>query len=180
MQTGSSVTLIGWKSGQTTFIPLWDRMEGAWLWTQVWVRRATRRLISSRYVSKGLFTDVTAWAKACLGCHRAKVHGHVQVPPQHILVPTHRFSHIHMHLLGSLPASKGFTYLFTIIDRTSHWPEAIPIAATSTVDCANALFQGWVSRFGVLAVITSDRGSGTQFTSSLWAALSSLLNIQHS
>ncbi len=34
-QTGSSGTLIGWKSGQTTFIPLWDRMEGAWLWTQV-------------------------------------------------------------------------------------------------------------------------------------------------
>jgi hypothetical protein len=33
-QTGSSGTLIGWKSGQTTFIPLWDRMEGAWLWTQ--------------------------------------------------------------------------------------------------------------------------------------------------
>jgi hypothetical protein len=37
-QTGSSGTLISWKSGQTTFIPLWDwwdRMEGAWLWTQV-------------------------------------------------------------------------------------------------------------------------------------------------
>jgi hypothetical protein len=33
MQTGSSGTLIGWKSGQTTFVPLWDRMEGAWLWT---------------------------------------------------------------------------------------------------------------------------------------------------
>ncbi len=34
MQTGSSGTLIGWKSGQTTFVPLWDRMEGAWLRTQ--------------------------------------------------------------------------------------------------------------------------------------------------
>ncbi len=33
MQTGSTGTLIGWKSGQTTFVPLWDRMEGAWLWT---------------------------------------------------------------------------------------------------------------------------------------------------
>ncbi len=33
MQTGSSGTLIGWKSGQTTYFPLWDRMEGAWLWT---------------------------------------------------------------------------------------------------------------------------------------------------
>ncbi len=30
MQTGSSGTLIGWKSGQTTFVPLWDWMEGAW------------------------------------------------------------------------------------------------------------------------------------------------------
>jgi transposase InsO family protein len=133
-------------------------------------RRATRRLISSRYVWKGLSTDVTAWAKACLGCH-------VQVPPQHIPVPSRRFSHIHVDLVGPLPASKGFTYLFTIIDRTSRWPEAIPIDATTTVDCANALFQGWVSRFGVPAVITSDRGA--QFTSSLWAALCSLLNIQH-
>ncbi len=34
LQTGSSETLIGWKSGQTTLVPLWDRMEGAWLWTQ--------------------------------------------------------------------------------------------------------------------------------------------------
>ncbi len=22
------------ESGQTTFVPLWDRMEGVWLWTQ--------------------------------------------------------------------------------------------------------------------------------------------------
>ncbi len=68
--------------------------------------------------------------------------------------------------------------MFTIIDRTTRCPEAIPIAATSTVDCANALFHGWVSRFGVPAVITSDRWA--QFTSSLWAALCSLLNIQDS
>ncbi len=31
MQAGSSWTLIGWKSGQTTYVPLWDRMEGTWL-----------------------------------------------------------------------------------------------------------------------------------------------------
>jgi hypothetical protein len=82
-------------------------------------RRATRRLISSRYVWKGLSTDVTAWVKACLGCQRAKVHCHVQVPTQHIPVPTRHFSHIHVDLVGPLPPSKGFTYLFTIIDRTS-------------------------------------------------------------
>ncbi len=27
------LTLIGWKSGKTTYVPLWDRMEGGWLWT---------------------------------------------------------------------------------------------------------------------------------------------------
>jgi hypothetical protein len=68
-------------------------------------RRVTRLLISSRYVWKGLSTDVTAWAKACLGCLRAKVHRHVQVPPQHIPVPTCHFSHIHVDLVGPLPAS---------------------------------------------------------------------------
>jgi hypothetical protein len=34
MQTDSSGTLIGWISGQTSFVPLWERMEGAWLRTQ--------------------------------------------------------------------------------------------------------------------------------------------------
>ncbi len=39
MQTGSSGTLIGWKSGQTTFVPLWDWMEGAWPRTLLsWIR----------------------------------------------------------------------------------------------------------------------------------------------
>jgi hypothetical protein len=33
VQTSSSGTLIGWKTFQTTYIPLWDRMEGPWLWT---------------------------------------------------------------------------------------------------------------------------------------------------
>jgi len=33
MQTGSSESLIGWKSGKTTYVPLMDRMGGTWLWT---------------------------------------------------------------------------------------------------------------------------------------------------
>ncbi len=31
--TGSSGTLIGQKSGKTTYVSLWDRMEGACPWT---------------------------------------------------------------------------------------------------------------------------------------------------
>ena len=39
------------------------------------------------------------------------------------------------------------------------------------------MFHGWISRFGVPAVITSDRGA--QFTTSLWSSICSLLNIKH-
>ncbi len=37
MQTGSSETLIGWKSEKTT---IWDRMEGAWLWIRIGENKA--------------------------------------------------------------------------------------------------------------------------------------------
>ena len=50
------------------------------------------------------------------------------------------------------------TYLFTIIDFTTQWVEVIPLATTSTADCARALFPGWIAHFGVPAAITSDRG----------------------
>ncbi|MFN9982364.1 MAG: DDE-type integrase/transposase/recombinase, partial [bacterium] len=84
---------------------------------------------------------------------------------------------MHVDLVGPLPISSGFTYLFTVVDRTTRWPEAIPLAGISAAECAAALFSGWIQRFGLPAYITSDRGA--QFTSSLWAALCDLLSITH-
>ncbi len=121
---------------------------------------------------------ITQMARACLQCQRGKVHRHIHLQPTEIPVPHRRFAHLHVDLVGPLPPSRGHTYLFTIIDRTSRWPEAIPLASITAADCDRALFAGWVSRFGVPATITSDRGA--QFTSALWAGLCSLLNIQHS
>ena len=68
------------------------------------------------------------------------------------------------------------TYLFTIIDRFTRWPEAIPLPDAKTLTCTNALIRGWISRFGVPADITSDRGP--QFTSSLWSNLNKMLGIK--
>ncbi len=37
-----------WKSGKTTYVPLWDQMEGAWLWTlQTAFKQCCGRTISS-------------------------------------------------------------------------------------------------------------------------------------
>ena len=45
-----------------------------------------------------------------------------------IPVPARRFSHVHVDLVGPLAASsQGHTYLLTILDRTTRWPEAVPL-----------------------------------------------------
>ncbi len=116
-------------------------------------------------------------ARTCMGCQLGKVQRHVTLEPEHIPVPHRRFSHLHVDLVGPLPKSAGFTHLFTVMDRTTRWPEAIRLSSTAAADCAAALFTGWIQRFGVPSTITSDRGP--QFTSALWAALCKLLNINH-
>ena len=62
--------------------------------------------------------------------------------------PDSRFLHIHIDLVGPLLPSHGSSYLLTIVDRFTRWPEAIPLP-------------------------TTDRGS--QFDSCLWTELSKLL-----
>ena len=66
--------------------------------------------------------DITRWVADCQDCGRAKVIRQLPAAIQSILVPTQRFSHIHVNFVGPLTVSKeGFRYLFTIIDRSSRW-----------------------------------------------------------
>jgi cleavage and polyadenylation specificity factor subunit 1 len=56
-----------------------------------------------------------------------------------------------------LPTSQeGFSYLFTIMDRTTRWLEAVPLKTIAAADIADAFISGWVMRFGLPAIITSD------------------------
>jgi hypothetical protein len=60
-------------------------------------------------------------------------------------------------LVGPLPVSKeGFTHLFTMVDHSTRWAEAVPLSSVSTADCAAALFTGWVSQFGVPKLLTCE------------------------
>jgi transposase InsO family protein len=138
---------------------------------------ATVRLVTSKFCWPGIRKFVRRFAQQCLSCQRAKVSKHVHLAPETIAVPRRRFEHVHVDLVGPLPQSSGFSYLFTIVDRTTRWPEAIPLSSIAAADCAAALFSGWIQRFGVPSVITSDRGA--QFTSSLWTALCTILAISH-
>ena len=97
---------------------------------------------------------------------------------QAIQLPVKRFSHVHIDIVGPLPASHGgCTHLLTMVDRSTRWAEAVPLVNTSTASCAAIFFNCWVSRFRVPAVLTSDRG--VQFSSAVWGELCSTLGISH-
>ena len=141
-------------------------------------KRASRRLVSMSFVWEFLSKDVNLWAQSCLDCQRSKIQSHVKSPVQHIPVSGQRFSHIHVDLVGPLPQSDGFSYLFTIIDRSTRWPEAVPLKSTTAEECARVILRSWIPLFGVPSLITLDRGA--QFTSSMWSALCRFLGIVHS
>jgi IS30 family transposase len=80
-------------------------------------------------------------------------------------------------IVGPLPTSaEGFSYLFTMVVRSTRWVEAVPMKSISAQQFVDTFISTWVARYGVLATITSDQGR--QFTSALWTGLQKLLGMQ--
>jgi len=122
--------------------------------------------------------DINNWCRECQQCSRGKVTKQPAAAVAQIPVPNRRFSHVHVDLVGPLPTSaEGFRYLFTLVDRSTRWVEAVPIKTMAAADCADAFIAAWVSRFGVPAALISDRGA--QFTAAVWSALCLKLGISH-
>jgi cleavage and polyadenylation specificity factor subunit 1 len=130
--------------------------------------RATRRLIAARFVWRGMAADVNAWCKDCVQCARGKVLTHVKSDVKEIPVPTARFEHVHVDIVGPFPTSA---------DGHARWLEAAALRSISAQECADTFTAVWVARFGVPTTITTDRG--TQFTSAVWACMCRMLGIKH-
>ena len=71
--------------------------------------------------------------------------------------PDSRFQYVHIDLVGPLPPSNGFSYIFTCVDRYTRWPVATPIRDISAETVAKSFIESWVSNFGSPATITTDR-----------------------
>ena len=135
--------------------------------------RASQRLIGRGFVWPRMRQDIARWCRECLPCQASKIHLHVKAPVLPMEVPQEAFTHIHVDLVGPLPVSAGFTHIFTVMDRTTRWPEAFPVKDITAATCFDALINGWVARYGVPLHITSDRGA--QFTSALWHGMAASL-----
>ena len=140
--------------------------------------KGSQRLVSERFVWAGMKKDIKRFVNCCQACQKSKVQRHVKAPLHQFELPSERFAHVHVDLVGKLPESHGYTYLLTIVCRYTRHMECIPLSDITAKSCADAFLLHWVSRFGAPQIITTDRGR--QFTSNLWAELCEFLGAKHS
>lgn len=139
--------------------------------------KATVRLMTQKYVWPSIKKDCSNWLHTCLPCQRAKITRHIQSPIHAFIPPSNRFSHVHIDLIGPLPASHDFKYCLTVVDRFTRWPEVMPLYDIKAETVARAFVTGWISRFGCPEKITTDRGK--QFDAHLFKELSRLTGTHH-
>ena len=135
--------------------------------------RSTAKLMAQKFIWHGINRDARNWSRCCIPCQTSKVTRHTESGIGEFPQPKRRFGHLHVDIVGPLPPSEGALYLFTSTERSTRWPEAIPMTSATADACAEALLHGWISRFGVPDDITSDRGPA--FISHLWTALGELM-----
>ena len=72
-----------------------------------------------------------------------------------------------LDIIGPVCPSEGNSYILTILDRTSRWVDAVPMASATAEACAKAFIRSWVKTFGLCDTALSD--NGPSFVSKVWA-----------
>lgn len=103
--------------------------------------------------------DVKKWCDACTTCAAKKG------PPRKPRSPLQQYNvgypgeRVAIDVLGPLPETRdGNRYLLCLMDYFTKWPEAYAIPNQEAPTVADAIVQGYVSRFGVPHELHSDQG----------------------
>ena len=142
------------------------------------VRKTLQRL-RAHFYWKHMKTDVTHFIKECHPCQVAgKPNQPVPVSP---LIPTPvlnpPFQKILIDIVGPLPkTSSGYSYLLTILDAATRYPEAIPLRTIHAKVVVRELLH-FFTRFGLPLEVQSDQG--TNFMSKLFEESLKELGIAH-
>ena len=135
----------------------------------------TYKTLSRDYYWPGMKSAVVKYIQQCDACQKNKPKCYkkrelVKFPA------SNKFHIIHIDIVGPLPiSSMGNTYLLTIMDRFSGFPEAIPLSSITAEVSAKKLVETWIARYGVPEVIITDQGR--QFESVLFTRMCSILGV---
>ena len=124
------------------------------------IKKTLHRILSNFYWPS-VKKDVTRFVKSCAICQRVGKPNQVIVKaPLHPIASLGEpFSEVVLDIVGPLPKTKrGNNYLLMMIDRTSRYPEAIPIRSFNAKVIVRELVN-FFTRFGLPKVVQTDNGS---------------------
>ncbi|CAF4559739.1 unnamed protein product, partial [Rotaria socialis] len=123
--------------------------------------------------------SIIQYIQSCLLCQqynisRTKKPGRLQpIPP-----PEGPFQLIGMDYCGPFkPTPRGNQYVLCLTDYFTRWVVAVAVPDCSAKTTAEALFNAFICKYGVPAVIRSDQG--THFHNQLMNAMSKLIGYDH-
>jgi hypothetical protein len=102
---------------------------------------ATRHMVSALFVCMGVGKESKDVEAMCHNCQQCQLRdpegaGRLAAPLHTIPVLAYRFFHVHVDLVGHLPASsEGHVCLLTAIDRPTRWVEAVLMLNMEASSC---------------------------------------------
>ena len=133
--------------------------------------------LRERFFWTGQSLDVKKWCEACTTCSAKKG------PPRKPRAPLQQYNvgypgeRVAVDVLGPLPeTTAGNRYLLCVMDYFTKWPEAYAIPNQEAQTVADAIVEGYVSRFGVPHELHSDQGRN--FESAVFKGLCHRLGIK--
>ena len=144
--------------------------------------KATLSLIKKRFYWHNMDKEIKEYCSTCIICQSCKVTKQIRAPAQNFITEARdRFDFVHIDIVGPLEPSSTtlnglpYRYLLTILDRTTCWPEVIPLTHISAKNVAEHFYSNWITRYGVPLYVLSDRGA--QFESELMSEICNILGI---
>ena len=131
--------------------------------------------LSVRYWWPAMGRDVRAYLAKCAYC---LAHAPFKRTWKWLSVPIGTpFEVVAADLFGPLrPTTRGHTHILVLIDHHTRWVELVPLPEPTAALVAEAIFEVWISRWGVMRALLTD--NGRQFTSKLVRQLSDVYGIK--
>lgn len=138
--------------------------------------KATLDKAERSYYWQSMGADISKFVSQCHTCNACKPHKRIQPKVDKKVIRDDRFKDLQVDIVGPLPPSEGMRYLLTMFDRHTRWLEAFPLAEATAANCATAMIRGWIPRFGVPRITTTDNGN--TFIAEVWKQVHAEIGIE--
>ena len=122
-------------------------------------QKTTIKVLHSGFYWPSLFKNAYTMCKQCDKCQRLGKISHRHMMPLNRILVVELFHIWCIEFMGPFHTSSGYAYILVGVDYVSKWVEAVPCRAADHKAVLKFLKENIFSRFGVLKVIISDRGS---------------------